>query len=1595
MSLEKRIKRNLLGTAGDLPSSTWPAEWKRRIGEGFSGADLKFVSNNDIQRRFVHLYGEAQAAIEFALPIDLRLTAQPGYQVRFLYQPTQQASENPRVVAYFNDGAHFWTRELQTSTAKEDPRDWLVCDDSIELNDENTQPKATLAFESGLFDPLAATADATTDPERDQPITQEPGWPVDPGDLHFSGKALGTEVSPELAAGVTVFVHLKPLALSTPEPMPELSGINARYWVEKEGRAYMPICRGAGVHHLILPVAEDCGWAGGGVHAGTSAYVSFTDPNEAGQAGLHVAPTEPDADDDAQHIAKAWEIRNDVDEDDLGFNGKTATLRFESVYHADAHEGLACIVGPYKLDIVEHAQPDYWPSVEDAETIDLRVKVHYAVSGNPEPGVAVQWNCGSDLLETLLTGEDGWAVFSYQPSADATVTTVVDSPYKPEANSQAFVVKTIPTRLWGQFEISIDAAQISPDDHLWILPGQTYQLTLKPRADSVLIGQDLAFSVDPAQRLQLEPAGDRSLTASGLTWSITTTADVIGDFALHLDCIRFKQPLTLNGGINQLPALSIAEAPDAQLDPLAALDTLTALVPHYDGMRGTDKIRVTWTGAASSPEEGSHTTEPVEVGTVGERSIPLPVSLIVYSLGRSVTVSYTVTPDGGSESPPSDLLRLAVQFIAPGELQKPKIRQAENDGEGTKLDLNAFSGNATCRISIWPLIALEQDVWLRLKGTKADGTFPYDLNIWAPPPRGPKTSAIWTDQGFYDVSAGSSYLNELKDGSTLTMEFKADLSKSTDEANAQIFPLRTYTVRAAFNASAPSIKQASGAAPNQQLNPVAAKDALTVVIPNYGIHPGDQISVTWAGTAGDGSHTTAAQDLPTSREIPVPVTVVAYNLGKPVTVTYTVMRNGETFDPSAALNLAVQTIAPGDLQKPKIRQAENDGEGPELDLNAFSGNATCRISIWPLIALDQDVWLRLKGTKADGTFPYDLNIWAPPPRGPKTSAIWTDQGFYDVSAGSSYLNELKDGSTLTMEFKADLSKSTDEANAQIFPLRTYTVRAAFNASAPSIKQASGAAPSQQLNPVAAKDALTVVIPNYGIHPGDQVKVTWTGTAGAGSHTTSLLALPASREIPMPVDVIAYNLGRPVTVTYRVTRDGKDLSPSAPLNLMVQTFAQDDLLGAKPKILLGANEGEGAELNLEAISANAACWVGVWPHIAADQDVWLRLKGTKADGTVPYDLDIWAPPPRGPRVNPDWIDRGFYEVPAAYSYLKELKHSSTLTMEFKADLSKTTNEANATTFPLRTYTVKLASSPTLVSVKGANDQEVENDTFVLSTAVNPVKLSGQAGKGQKVEIFDGSGASAVSKGQATANQTTGLWDLTITVDESAHRLYAKALYPTNGSVYSNVRTFTVVELVAPTLDSVKSARGGEIQEDGLTVSTSLTLSGQASKGHNVQIFEDYGGDAVSKGEATADRVTGLWNRVITVGIEPCRLYAKSRYHSGNVYSNVRNLTVVPLIDPTLRDIQDIDHQTVEDGGLTTSTFLYLYGSASRGQTVEIWVSTNFGRPVSRGFGMTHPETGYWIGYLTVEIGIHIIYVKSLYHSGSPVFSNVRTLRVVAG
>lgn len=231
----------------------------------------------------------------------------------------------------------------------------------------------------------------------------------------------------------------------------------------------------------------------------------------------------------------------------------------------------------------------------------------------------------------------------------------------------------------------------------------------------------------------------------------------------------------------------------------------------------------------------------------------------------------------------------------------------------------------------------------------------------------------------------------------------------------------------------PRVKEALG----NSLDPVDAKDTLTVVVRYHDMLPTDLLSVTWAGTAGAGSHTTDAEEVGTvgEKEVPIPVAVLAFNLGKTVTVSYTVTRNNRaTTTPSDPLLLNVRDIAQSDLPTPLIPEAANGGAGPELDLASYAGDANVTVVPWPLIAIDQKVWLYCEGTKTDGTR-HTITLQT-------ATSLTADEVRVGLSrpVPQGQLQLLRDRSDLNVVLQVTFNKSPDITEVISFPLRTYSIR---------------------------------------------------------------------------------------------------------------------------------------------------------------------------------------------------------------------------------------------------------------------------------------------------------------------------------------------------------------------------------------------------------------------------------------------------------------------------------------------------------------------------------------------------------------------------
>ncbi|MHC8393508.1 hypothetical protein ACYZT8_07555 [Pseudomonas sp. LB3P93] len=240
-----------------------------------------------------------------------------------------------------------------------------------------------------------------------------------------------------------------------------------------------------------------------------------------------------------------------------------------------------------------------------------------------------------------------------------------------------------------------------------------------------------------------------------------------------------------------------------------------------------------------------------------------------------------------------------------------------------------------------------------------------------------------------------------------------------------------FVVGAALELKPPSVVEAD----DKILNPINAKETLTIRVPaNADLLPDHRISVHWAGAEGtppEGSFTSPATLVSAGLDIRIPKSVVVFNLGKSVTVTYSVIIGSAAPKPSMPLSLSVQSIANGD---PNLLPATIDVfSGDEIDVIQLSDNACTRVPPWPLIAANQKMWLRYTGTYEDDSMFSEVTYAGEALVGEAVTVGPHPPAPVDKLRG------LKEGSKLEIEFKVTLDGNTDEGEAVTFMLRTYMV----------------------------------------------------------------------------------------------------------------------------------------------------------------------------------------------------------------------------------------------------------------------------------------------------------------------------------------------------------------------------------------------------------------------------------------------------------------------------------------------------------------------------------------------------------------------------
>ncbi|MFJ2526723.1 hypothetical protein [Pseudomonas helmanticensis] len=463
------------------------------------------------------------------------------------------------------------------------------------------------------------------------------------------------------------------------------------------------------------------------------------------------------------------------------------------------------------------------------------------------------------------------------------------------------------------------------------------------------------------------------------------------------------------GDISQLLAPTVVEAPGGTLP----VDTpwATVSIPWYVGRNGSDLLNVIWEAKAPGGDPVYY-EDPRPVGNVAEGE---PVLRNVSKTeiqrfdGLSVKVYYVVTNRDNLLLSVRESLPFIMQVgVAKPTFDRPEVVEADDNDV---LDPDNVPPTGATLVLTHTGTQDKDRFNFNWKGSASGGSFSDHIDL-IPVTAGKPVR----------VTVPKQYVTANSDG-TVVADYKIERGGETLGYSREL----KLRIGVALDLKDPEIKEA----PNNILQPIAAKDTLTAVVRAYPDMIGTQVSVTWTGTPGEGSKTEGPVNVTMQQDMEIPLlnSLVAFNLGKTVKVIYTVIRNGVPQD-SEELILTVLPITDGDqnLPTPSIDGAVGD----ELDVTRLEEGAQLRIEKWMLQAVGQCVWLRFDGTDKNGN-PVELVFWA--------GAAHQQASGLVTAARVAWLRGLKDETELTITFKLNFDKVANIDTAVGFPVKTYTVKA--------------------------------------------------------------------------------------------------------------------------------------------------------------------------------------------------------------------------------------------------------------------------------------------------------------------------------------------------------------------------------------------------------------------------------------------------------------------------------------------------------------------------------------------------------------------------
>ncbi|MBT9266332.1 Ig-like domain repeat protein [Pseudomonas sp. MG-9] len=677
----------------------------------------------------------------------------------------------------------------------------------------------------------------------------------------------------------------------------------------------------------------------------------------------------------------------------------------------------------------------------------------------------------------------------------------------------------------------------------------------------------------------------------------------------------------------------------------------------------------------------------------------------------------------------------------------------------------------------------------------------------------------------------------------------------------------------------------------------------------------DRIGLQWLGSAGAGTSTDL--ELPGSDtgrvQFHLPPPFVGPNIGRMVTVSCEVSRyhtttNSETRD----INVLRFQNPETQLPRPQVPQAS----GGVLDLMMITGDARVRVATWPFIALKQRAWLRMEGTTATGAI-YRIELLNAMEISPAHQANGLDE-----LLPRSELMKLGHSTPATVVCCVTFDGDSQESRAIEFPLLRLTVRTRYDYVTPDI--------------IRIQDSRGEVIED-GVTR--DTKVTISGSATRGETIELFNALSQSMGTTTVRDDSTWSLEIGILTEKKYSITAKALYDADPVSSQPRTFTVKfsitpqirSVTDSRGLVNPGANtfdnsvliEGEATPNEqvrlMDSTSSVATVNTndrGEWRHrhdnlgVKSYNMIARALYDVQPADSPPYPFNViqavtpsisYVTDAKGNLDNggTTYGRRVTVGGRASKSERIELRDGSStlvaainvgadenwshvlenLTLKTYSLTAKALYGAQPISAPPRTFTVAAHVTPTITAATNSSGTIPDGGT----SYGNAVTLIGTASQREQVQVYNGS----TTIGSPVTVGGDNQWRLNLTgLVLGIYRMTAHALYDVT-PISSSQRTFTVASHIAPTITSVKGANV-EIPNSGSTTSTTVSLSGDVTSGHQVQIIDN--NDA--KHTVTASGTS--WSTTLAVPVGGHSITAKA-VTTGQV-SAARSFSVVAPIPP---------------------------------------------------------------------------------------------------